>query len=164
MDLVHIDFVGMETTVSTKAKPDVQKVLVVVDHFSRYVQAYKIENKTALATAKCLYDNFFRHFGFPQSLMSDRGKEFCNKIIESLCSYLGIKKIRTTPYHPQSNGSVERTHRTLQRMIAKLDTKQRKNWPDHLSSITLAYNATLSMITGLFALFLDDGMQARPAH
>ena len=71
MDLVHVDLVGMETTVSTSKKPVIQKVLVVVDHFSRYKQAYKIENKTALATAKCLYDNYFRHFGFPRSLMSD---------------------------------------------------------------------------------------------
>ena len=161
MDLVHIDFVGMETTVSMRATPNVQKVLVVVDHFPCYVQAYKIENKTALATAKCLYDTFFRHFGFPQSLMSDRGKEFCNKIIKSLCSYLSIKRIRTTPYHPQSNGSVERTHQTLQRMIAKLDMKQHKNWPDHLSSITLAYNATHSMITGYWPYFLMMGCRPR---
>ena len=61
-----------------------------------------------------------------------QGKEFCNKII--------------SPYHPQSNGLVEHTHQTLQRMIAKLDMNQRKNWPDHLSSITLAYNAICLMI------------------
>ena len=61
-----------------------------------------------------------------------QGKEFCNKII--------------SPYHPQSNGLVEHTHQTLQRMIAKLDMKQHKNWPDHLSSITLAYNTIRSMI------------------
>ena len=82
MDLVHVDFVGIEVTVSTKRAPVVQKVLVVVDHFSRYVQAYRIE-----------YDNYFLHFGFPQCIMSDQGTEFCNGIIESLCVYLGIKKI-----------------------------------------------------------------------
>ena len=59
MDLVHVDFVGIEVTVSTSKKPVVQKLLVAVDYFSRYVQAYKIADKTALATAKCLYDNFF---------------------------------------------------------------------------------------------------------
>ena len=119
MDLLHVDLVGMETTVSTSNKPVTQKALVVIDHFSRYVQAYKIENKTALATAKCLYDNYFRHFGFPRSLMSDRGTEFCNKILNSLCVYLGIKKIRTTAYHPQSNGSVERTHQSIASSTAR---------------------------------------------
>ena len=161
MDLVHVDLVGMETTVSTTKKPVTQKCLVVVDHFSRYVQAYKIENKTALATAKCLYDNYFRHFGFPRSLMSDRGTEFCNKILNSLCVYLGIKKIRTTAYHPQSNGSVERTHQTLQRMIAKLHMSKRKNWPEHLSSVTLAYNATRSQVTGYSPYFLMMGRRPR---
>ena len=156
-----MDLVGMETTVSTSKKPVTQKALVVVDHFSRYVQAYKIENKTALATAKCLYDNYFRHFGFPRSLMSDRGTEFCNKILNSLCVYLGIKKIRTTAYHPQSNGSVERMHQTLQRMIAKLDMTKRKSWPEHLSSVTLAYNATRSQITGYSPYFLMMGRRPR---
>ena len=161
MDLVHVDIVGMETTVSTSKKPVVQKVLVVVDHFSRFVQAYKLENKTALATAKCLYDNYFRHFGFPRSLMSDQGKEFINELLKDLCTYLGIKKLRTTPYHPQSNGAVERTHQTLRRMIGKLEMKKRRDWPEHLSSVTLAYNATRSQITGYSPYFLMLGRRPR---
>ena len=55
--------------------------------------------------------------------MSDQGKEFCNNILKEMCYYLNIKKIRTTPYHPQSNGSVERVHYTLCWMIVKLDNK-----------------------------------------
>ena len=132
MDLVHVDFVGIEVTVSTKRASVVQKVLVVVDHFSRYVQVYQIEDKSALSTAKCLYGNYFRHFGFPQCIMSDQGTEFCNGIIESLCVYLGIKKIQMTPYHPQSNGAMERSHQTIQQMLGKLDGKKRKCWPEHL--------------------------------
>ena len=74
MDLVHVDLVGMETTVSTCKKPVTQKALVVVDHFSRYVQAYKIENKTALATANEIkanrpvpYQNVCKRFAHDQS-------------------------------------------------------------------------------------------------
>ena len=93
--------------------------------------------------------------------MSDRGTEFCNKILNSLCVYLGIKKIRTTAYHPQSNGSVERTHQTLQRMVAKLDMAKRKNWPEHLSSVTLVYNATRSQVTGYSPYFLMMGRRPR---
>ena len=61
MDLVHIDLVGMEITVETKKKPVVQKILVVTDHFSRFVQTYKVKDKRAITIAKCLYDNYFRH-------------------------------------------------------------------------------------------------------
>ena len=161
MDLVHIDIVGMETTVATSQTPTVRKVLVIVDHFSRYVQAYKIDNKTAITVAKCLYDNYFRHFGFPRRLLSDQGKEFCNGILNEMCKYLGIKKLRTSPYHPQTNGAVERVHQTLQRMIGKLDARRLKNWPEHLSAITHAYNSTRSHVTGYSPYYLMFGRRPR---
>ena len=65
MDLVHIDFVSMETTISTKKKPIMQKVLVVIDHFTRYVQAYPVDNEQAETVAKMLYKKFFCTFSFP---------------------------------------------------------------------------------------------------
>ena len=55
--------------------------------------------------------------------MSDQGKEFCNNFLKEMCYYLNIKKIRTMPYHPQLNGSIERVHYTLRQMIRKLDNK-----------------------------------------
>ena len=73
MDLIHIDLVGMEVTVETKKKPVMQKILVVTDHFSRFVQAYKVKDKRAITIAKCLYDNYFRHYGFPHAYCLTRG-------------------------------------------------------------------------------------------
>ena len=70
-------------------------------------------------------------------------------------------EVRTTPYHPQSNGAIERVHQTLRCMIAKLDNKRRRNWPDHLSSITHAYNSTRSQITGYSPYFLMMGRRPR---
>ena len=123
MDLVHVNLVGMEVTIETKKKPVVQKILVVTDHFSRFVQAYKVKDKRAITIAKCLYDNYFRHYGFPQCLLSNQGTEFCNAVLNEMCIYLNIKKLCTSPYHPQTNGAVECVHQTLERMIAKLDNK-----------------------------------------
>ena len=100
MDLVHIDLVGMEVTIETKKKPVVQKILVVTNHFLRFIQAYKVKDKRAITIAKCLYDNYFRHYGFPRHLLSDQGTEFCNAILNEMCIYLNIKKLRTSPYHP----------------------------------------------------------------
>ena len=127
MDLMHIDLLGLETTMNTKVHPNVAKILVITDHFSHHVQANKVEDKRAVTITKCLYDNYFRHYGFPRRLMSDQGKEFCNNILKEMCYYLNIKKIRTMPYHPQSNGSIERMHYTLCQMIGKLDNKRCKN-------------------------------------
>ena len=114
MDLRHINLVRMEVTVETKKKPIVQKILVVMDHFSCFVKAYKVKDKRANTIAKCLYDNCFRHYGFPQHLLSDQGTEFCNSILNEMYIYLNIKKLCTLPYHPQTNGTVERVHQTLE--------------------------------------------------
>ena len=105
MDLIHIDLVRMEVTVETKKKPVVQKILVVTDHFSRFVQAYKVKDKRAITIAKCLYDNYFRHYGFSRCLLSDQGTEFCNAILNEMCIYLNIKKLHTSPYHPDEQRS-----------------------------------------------------------
>ena len=110
LELVHIDYMGMEVTIATDKKPVVKNVLVVVDHFTRYVQAFVTKNHTTRTTARVLYNNYFSVFGFPQCLMSDQGTEFCGKVIAAMCSLLGIEKIRTTPYHPQTNGSAKRVH------------------------------------------------------
>ena len=66
MDLVHIDLLGLETTMNTKVCPTVVKILVIMDHFSRHMQAYKVKDKRAVTITKCLYDNYFRHYGFPR--------------------------------------------------------------------------------------------------
>ena len=156
MDLIHVDLLGLETTMDTQVTPSVQKILVITDHFSCHVQAYKVADKRAITIAKCLYDEYFCHYGFPRRLMSDQGKEFCNDILKEMCYYLNIKKIRTTPYHPQSNGHVERVHQVLHRMIGKLDNKRRKKWPDHLGTITHTYNSTRSQVTGYSPYFLAE--------
>ena len=101
LELVHIDYVGMEVTVAMDKKPVVKNVLVVVDHFTRYVQAFVTKNHMARTTARVLYNNYFSVFGFPQCLMSDQGTEFCGKVIAAMCSLLGIEKIRTTRITPR---------------------------------------------------------------
>ena len=161
MELVRIDYVGMEVTVATDKKPVVKNVLVVVDHFTRYIQAFVTKNHMARTTARVLYNNYFSVFSFPQCLMSDQGTEFCGKVIAAMCSLLGVKKIQTTPYHPQTNGSAERFHQTLQHMIGKLDPEKRKKWPAHIGSIIIAYNSTRSLVTGYSPYYLMFGRRPR---
>ena len=147
MELVHVDYVGMEVTMVVK------NVLVVVDHFTRYVQAFVMKNHMARTTARVLYNNFFSIFGFPQKLLSDQGTKFTGDVITAMCKLLGIEKIRTTLYHPQTNGSAERVHQILQRMIGKLDLEKCRKWPKHIGSILIAYNATWSQVTGYSPYF-----------
>ena len=80
-------------------------------------------------------------------LLSDRGASFTSSVIEELCKILGIKQLQTTPYHPQMNGLVERSHQVIMHMIGKLGEDKKANWPSHLAEIAHAYNATQSAVT-----------------
>ena len=154
LDLVHIDYVSMEVTVGIKEKPVIKNVLVVEDHFTCYTQAYVTKNHTARMTARVLYNEFFSMFGFPRQLMSDQASEFTGQVISELCDLLGVTKIRMSPYHPQTNGAIERVHQTLRRMIAKMDPEKRAKWPSHLGPILITYHATQSLLTGYLPYFL----------
>ena len=153
LDLVHIDYVSMEVMVGVTEKPVMKNVLVVEDHFTCFTQAYVTNNHTTCTTACVLYNEFFSVFGFPRRLMSDQVSEFTGQVISELCNLLGVTEIRTSPYHPQTNGAVERVHQTLRGMIAKMDPEKRAKWPSHLGPILIAYNATQSLITGYSPYF-----------
>ena len=161
LDLVRIDYVSMEVTMDMKEKPVVKNVLVIKYHFTCYIQAYVTNNHTVHTTARVLYNEFFSVFGFPRRLMSDQASKFTGQVISELCDLLGITKIRTSPYHLQTNGTIKRVHQTLRRMIAKMDPDKRAKWPSHLGPILIAYNVTRSLITGYSAYFLMFGHQPR---
>ena len=93
--------------------------------------------------------------------MLDNALEFIRKVLMVLCNLLNMKQVRTSPYHPQSNGSVERAHQTLIRMIGKLDPKRKSRWPDHISSICHTYNSTRSQVMGYSPHFLMFGRRPR---
>ena len=161
MDLIHIDFVKMEIPADLRRKPKTKNVLVVVDHFTRFVQAYVTKDQTAHTVAKILYDRYFSVFGFPRRLMSDQARAFCGTVITQMCDYLRIDKIRTSSYHLQSNGQVERVHQTLLRMIGKLEEEKQRDWPTHLGSVVHAYNTTRSLVTGFSPHYLMFGRRPR---
>ena len=151
----------MEVTVGVTEKPVVKNVLVIEDHFTCFTQVYVTNNHTAHTMARILYNEFFSVFRFLRRLMSDQASEFTGQVISELCDLLGVTKIRTLPYHPQTNGAIERVHQTLRRMIAKMDLEKRAKWPSHLGPILIAYNATQSLITGYSPYFLMFGHRPR---
>lgn len=75
-------------------------VLVVQDHFSKYVNLYAIPDQRATTVAKCLFENFICEHGIPEMLHTDQGRQFESDLVKHLCQLLGIKKTRTSPYHP----------------------------------------------------------------
>ena len=90
----------------------------------------------------------FLHYVFPAVLYSNKGAKFESKVIKKLCEIAGVKKSRTTPYHPMGNGMVERYNKTLLNMLRTLSDNQKSDWKSHLSTMTHAYNATEHERTG----------------
>ena len=154
-----IDFIKMEIPGDLRKKPKTKNILVIVDHFTKFIQVYVTKDQTAHTVAWILYDKYFAVFGFPRCLMSNQARAFCGNVITQMCDYLRIDKIRTSPYHLQSNGQVERVHQTLLCMIGKLEEDKRRDWLTHLGSVVHAYNAMRSLVKGFSPHYLMFGRQ-----
>ena len=128
--------------------PRVANVLVSQDHFTKHVLAYVTPNQTAKTIVKFLYQGYISVFGALAMLLSDRGANIMSSVIEEMCKILGIKKLQTMPYHPQTNGLVERSHQMIMQMIRKLGEDKKANWASHLAEIAHTYNATHSAVRG----------------
>ena len=159
--MLHVDFTSIEETVPLKEEPVIQNVLVLQDRFSKYVVAYVVKDQTARTTTETLRNGYFRPFGVPAYLVSDQGKAFTGHIITHLCDQYGVQKLRTSPYHAQTNGQVEHMNQTIIHMISKLEEGKKACWSKHLLELLLAYNATHSTVTKYSPYYLLFGRRSR---
>ena len=160
-ELLHVDFTSIEETVPLKEESVIQNVLVLQDHFSKYIVAYVVKDQTARTAAKTLRNGYFRLFGAPAYLISDQGKAFTGHIITHLCDLYGMQKLRTSLYHAQTNGQVERMNQMIIHMIRKLEEDKKACWSEHLPKLLLAYNATCSAVTGYSPYYMLFGRRSR---
>ncbi len=157
LQLVCLDFLGLEDSKGGFNR------LVITDHFIKYAQAIPTKNQLAHTTAKILFDNFMVHYGFPEKLHSDQGRNFESSVTSHLCKLTGVRKTRTTPYHPMGNPVTERFNRTLVQMLRTLTTEQKANWKAFVAALVHAYNSTCNHATGYRPFYLMFGRQPRLA-
>ena len=160
-ELLHVDFTSVEVTQQQNIQPRTVNVLVFTDHFTRHTSAFVTPDQTAKTAAKFLWECIITTYGAPAQIISDQGRAFTSNLLRELCELLGIRKIQTTAYHPQSNGQCERMNQTLIKMIGKLGPDMRGDWPMHLHELTHAYNCTRSAITGYSPYYLMFGRRPR---
>ena len=160
-ELLQVDFTSIEETVPLHEEPVIRNVMVMQDYLSKYVVAYFVKDQTARTTTEMLRNGYFGLFGAPAYLVSDQGKAFTGHLISNLCELYGVQKLRTLPYHTQTNGQVKRMNQTINRMIGKLEQDKKARWSEHLPEMLAAYNGTCSAVTGYSSYFLLFGRKSR---
>ena len=123
-------------------------ILVIADYFSKWTEAFPMKNKCADTVADILVENIILRFGMPLVIHSDQGREFENGLMKSLCALLGCTKTRTAPYHPESDGMIERFNWTCLMMLSMFVNDRRDNWHELLPFIMHAYRTSVHESTG----------------
>ena len=111
--------------------------------------------------ARKLVDEMFCRFSPPKQLHSDQGRQFESLLLSEVCKLLGIQKSRTTAYHPQSDGLVERWNRTLLQSLSTMVDDHPEDWDECVRKICMAYNTSLHPTTGFTPFYLMFGRQAK---
>ena len=123
-------------------------ILVLMDHFSKRCEAFPTKDQKASTVTDILLQKVFSRFGPPQVLHSDQGANFESNLMHELCDLMGISKTRTSAYHPQCDGQVERQNRTLQDMLSTFVSHHSTEWDQWLDPIVFAYNTSKQESTG----------------
>jgi hypothetical protein len=132
-------------------------ILVVRDLFTGFTMAIPMADTSAELTAEKLIQHWVATFGPPARLLSDNGSNFSSALMEDVCTLLKIKKLFTSPYHPATNGAVERMNRTISAMLSHYVNESQTDWDQFLPLVSFAYNATFSSTTGNTPYFLMLG-------
>jgi transposase InsO family protein len=131
---INIDLIGPFPPVN-----NMKYCLTIIDRYSKWPEAIAIPDMLALTVAEALMTHWIARYGTPLRISSDQGRQFESTLFHELNTTLGINHLRTTAYHPQSNGIIERFHRTLK---AAIMSKGVENWPSKLPLILLALRAS----------------------
>ena len=123
-------------------------IMIVGDYFTKWSEAYPLPNQRAETVALHLVNHFISRFGIPDKIHMDQAANFEGKLFAELCRLLEIHKTRTTPWHPQSDGMIERFNRTLETMLRQVTEEDQKNWDQYLSLLSMAYRSSVNTTTG----------------
>lgn len=124
---VHLDIIVMPEIRGYKY------CLTMIDRFSRWPEIVPLKEMTADTITTVFYTNWIARFGTPRTITTDQGSQFESALFKALTELLGAKHIHTTPYHPASNGMVERWHRSLKAALMCHSTP----WLDILPTVLL---------------------------
>ncbi|BHF71885.1 hypothetical protein SprV_0401494600 [Sparganum proliferum] len=151
---VHIDLVGPLPPSNGSTY-----LLTCIDRFTRWPVAVPIPDTCAETMAKAFSSHWVSDFGVPATVTTDRGFQLESTLFRELTSLLGTERLRTTAYHPQANGLVERFHRHLKTALMAQSDPSR--WTDNLPLVMLSLRSTIKADIGCTAADLVYGTSLR---
>jgi len=131
-DTVHMDIVG-----PLPPSRGFSYILTMIDRKSRWPEAFPLRNITAQTVADIFFNNWISRFGVPKHVITDQGRQFESSLFQELLKRVGAKRLRSTAYHPQTNGLVERFHRTLKNSLRALSDTY--DWVGSLPLVLLGW-------------------------
>ena len=156
-DRVAMDIIGP----LPKTDRNNRYILIVVDYFTKHVEAYALADQEATTVARVFLNEFVSRYGVPYMLHTDQAATFESKLFKVLCQMQNIKKTRTTPYHSQCEGQVERMNRTIIDLV-KLNVRDAtNNWDLNILLTLMAYRSEVQAYTGYTPYFLLYGRKMR---
>ena len=136
-------------------------VAVFMDYLTKWPEAFAIPDQKAETIAKLFVDHIICRHGIPEELLSDRGANFLSSLMQEVCQLLGVKKLNTSGYHPQTDGLVEKFNSTLINMIAKSSEESPSDWDARLPYLLFAYRASAQESTRESPFYLVYGRDPR---
>ena len=136
-------------------------ILTMVDHCTGWAEAYPIPDKRNATIAHVFHNSFVSSHGCPEVLVTDNGTEFVARDFTDYLSSMGIKHIRSTPRHPESNGKIERFNRTFKEMLAKAVRNAPEDWEEHVGATLFSHRISVSDVTHYSPFYLLYGRQPR---
>ena len=124
-------------------------IVVIADYYTKWTESFPMPNMEARTVVKILVEAVITRFGVPRIIHSDQGKQFESELFSQMCRLLHIEKTRTTPYHPQSDGMVERFNKTLACMLSMYVDENQRNWDEQLPYVMMAYRSSQHETTGM---------------
>ena len=134
-------------------------ILTIIDHFTRYVSAYPLVDKSTETVTKAMVQ-FITLNGVPISITSDRGSEFQSNLFQNVCRNLEVKCNYTTAYHPSSNGACEKANSTIKKLLSHLSSDDKFTWDEQLPFALLAMNTAYQSLIQEVPYFLHHGRDA----
>ena len=141
-----------------KSRAGFRYILTMMDLFTKYPTAIPLKRVDNISVLDAMFE-IFSCYGLPKVLLTDQGSVFTSKLTHTMCDQFGIEKIQTSPYHPQSDGALERWHACLKSMLKKQGDL--KDWDKHLKYILFAYRSTPHCTTGFAPFTLLFGREVR---